>query len=253
MCVCDVVMNANGDAQVAAAVNGWVGAGGEGAYLIGALVAWGREFSSGSRSHSTLTSDLTATFQSLTNVPTRAGGSLSPSTRVHSRGCHCGLMSGASVRLPYVSVELLDPPVQMWLVTGFRRDVAIISPTFILLFLGSSRKTHLFQQAVLAVATTLYPRHSTAHRGGICQLSHYIITRATDQYRQDGRRRVSRPTNSNAPTKHPANTRDSLNLKKSFHPGLMRNQVRVAEEEAKALAEKKKTDQRLKEIQEERQ
>jgi hypothetical protein len=33
----------------------------------------------------------------------------------------------------------------------------------------------------------------------------------------------------------------------------MRNQVRVAEEEAKALAEKKKTDQRLKEIQEERQ
>ncbi|KAK9770083.1 putative CBF1-interacting co-repressor CIR N-terminal domain-containing protein [Seiridium cardinale] len=44
-----------------------------------------------------------------------------------------------------------------------------------------------------------------------------------------------------------------LNLKKSFHPGLMRNQVRVAEEEAKALAEKKKTDLRLKEIQEERQ
>lgn len=44
-----------------------------------------------------------------------------------------------------------------------------------------------------------------------------------------------------------------LNLKKSFHPALMRNQVRVAEEEAKALAEKKKTDQRLKEIQEERQ
>ncbi|KAI1855380.1 hypothetical protein JX266_000245 [Neoarthrinium moseri] len=44
-----------------------------------------------------------------------------------------------------------------------------------------------------------------------------------------------------------------LNLKKSFHPALMRNQVRVAEEEAKALAEKKRTDQRIKEIQEERQ
>lgn len=44
-----------------------------------------------------------------------------------------------------------------------------------------------------------------------------------------------------------------LNLKKSFHPGLMRNQLRVAEEEAKALVEKKRTDQRIKEIQEERQ
>jgi hypothetical protein len=44
-----------------------------------------------------------------------------------------------------------------------------------------------------------------------------------------------------------------LNLKKSFHPALMRNQLRVAEEEAKALAEKKRTDQRIKEIQEERQ
>ncbi|KAH6647149.1 Pre-mRNA splicing factor-domain-containing protein [Truncatella angustata] len=44
-----------------------------------------------------------------------------------------------------------------------------------------------------------------------------------------------------------------LNLKKSFHPGLMKNQTRVWEEEVKALAEKKKTDQRLKEIQEERQ
>lgn len=160
-------------------------------------------------------------------------------------------MSGASVRLPYVSVELFDPPVQTWL--GFRRHVAIISPTFILLFPGPSRKTHLFQEAVLAVATTLYPRHSTAQIGGICQPLHYIIPRATNQHRQDGRRRVSRPTNSNAPTKHQANTCDSLNLKKSFHPGLMRNQVRVAEEEAKALAEKKKTDQRLKEIQEERQ
>src|SRR5262249_42683119 len=43
-----------------------------------------------------------------------------------------------------------------------------------------------------------------------------------------------------------------LNLKKSFHPALMRNQQRVWEEEKKALDERKRTQQRINEIKEER-
>ncbi|KAL2105638.1 hypothetical protein VUR80DRAFT_7972 [Thermomyces stellatus] len=43
-----------------------------------------------------------------------------------------------------------------------------------------------------------------------------------------------------------------LNLKKSFHPGLMRNQRRVYEEEQKALEERKRTQQRINELKEER-
>ncbi|KAL7947604.1 pre-mRNA-splicing factor CWC25 [Trichoderma barbatum] len=43
-----------------------------------------------------------------------------------------------------------------------------------------------------------------------------------------------------------------LNLKKSFHPGLRRNQQAVYEEEQKALAERKRTQQRIDEIKEER-
>ena len=43
-----------------------------------------------------------------------------------------------------------------------------------------------------------------------------------------------------------------LNLKKSWHPVLMSNQKRVWEEEKKALEERKKTDQRIKELKEER-
>jgi hypothetical protein len=43
-----------------------------------------------------------------------------------------------------------------------------------------------------------------------------------------------------------------LNLKKSWHPVLMSNQRRVWEEENKALEERKKTDQRIKELKEER-
>ncbi|KAF1819193.1 uncharacterized protein K489DRAFT_396584 [Dissoconium aciculare CBS 342.82] len=43
-----------------------------------------------------------------------------------------------------------------------------------------------------------------------------------------------------------------LNLKKSWHPGLMSNQKRVYEEERKALEERKKTDQLVKERAEER-
>ncbi|PHH69484.1 hypothetical protein CDD82_7736 [Ophiocordyceps australis] len=43
-----------------------------------------------------------------------------------------------------------------------------------------------------------------------------------------------------------------LNLKKSFHPTLQRNQRAVYEEEQKALAERKRTQQRINEIQEER-
>ncbi|KAI9903436.1 hypothetical protein N3K66_002788 [Trichothecium roseum] len=44
----------------------------------------------------------------------------------------------------------------------------------------------------------------------------------------------------------------NLNLKKSFHPGLQRNQAAVYDEEQKALAERKRTQQRLDEIKEER-
>jgi len=44
-----------------------------------------------------------------------------------------------------------------------------------------------------------------------------------------------------------------LNLKKSWHPVLMSNQKRVWAEEKKALDERKKTDQVLKERAEERQ
>ncbi|KAF4977676.1 hypothetical protein FZEAL_5841 [Fusarium zealandicum] len=43
-----------------------------------------------------------------------------------------------------------------------------------------------------------------------------------------------------------------LNLKKSFHPGLWRNQQAVLGEEQKALAERKRTKQRIDEIKEER-
>src|SRR2546423_3797463 len=43
-----------------------------------------------------------------------------------------------------------------------------------------------------------------------------------------------------------------LNLKKSWHPQLLSNQKRVWEEERKALEERKKTDQMMKERQEER-
>ncbi|KEZ39417.1 Pre-mRNA-splicing factor CWC25 [Scedosporium apiospermum] len=43
-----------------------------------------------------------------------------------------------------------------------------------------------------------------------------------------------------------------LNLKKSFHPGLLRNQKRVYEEEQKALEERKRTQQRINELKEER-
>ncbi|KFH45539.1 Pre-mRNA-splicing factor-like protein [Hapsidospora chrysogenum ATCC 11550] len=43
-----------------------------------------------------------------------------------------------------------------------------------------------------------------------------------------------------------------LNLKKSFHPTLRRNQAAVYEEEQKALAERKRTQQRINEIKEER-
>lgn len=43
-----------------------------------------------------------------------------------------------------------------------------------------------------------------------------------------------------------------LNLKKSWHPVLMSNQKKVWEEENKALEERKKTDQRIKELKEER-
>lgn len=43
-----------------------------------------------------------------------------------------------------------------------------------------------------------------------------------------------------------------LNLKKSFHPGLMRNQKRVYDEEQKALDERKRTQQRINELKEER-
>src|SRR5271156_6573808 len=44
-----------------------------------------------------------------------------------------------------------------------------------------------------------------------------------------------------------------LNLKKSWHPVLMSNQRRVWEEERKALEERKRIDQMMKERQEERQ
>ncbi|KAH7376992.1 Pre-mRNA splicing factor-domain-containing protein [Plectosphaerella cucumerina] len=43
-----------------------------------------------------------------------------------------------------------------------------------------------------------------------------------------------------------------LNLKKSFHPGLLRNQAKVWEEEKRALDERKKTAQRISELKEER-
>ncbi|KAL7784349.1 Pre-mRNA splicing factor domain-containing protein [Trichoderma ceciliae] len=43
-----------------------------------------------------------------------------------------------------------------------------------------------------------------------------------------------------------------LNLKKSFHPGLRRNQQAVYDEEQKALSERKRTQQRVNEIKEER-
>ncbi|CAM1506168.1 Fc.00g058090.m01.CDS01 [Cosmosporella sp. VM-42] len=43
-----------------------------------------------------------------------------------------------------------------------------------------------------------------------------------------------------------------LNLKKSFHPALRRNQAIVYDEEQKALAERKRTQQRINEIKEER-
>ena len=44
-----------------------------------------------------------------------------------------------------------------------------------------------------------------------------------------------------------------LNLKKSWHPVLMSNQRRVWEEEKKALEERKRIEQMMKERQEERQ
>ncbi|KAI0600655.1 Pre-mRNA splicing factor-domain-containing protein [Biscogniauxia sp. FL1348] len=43
-----------------------------------------------------------------------------------------------------------------------------------------------------------------------------------------------------------------LQLKKSYHPALLKNQARVYEEEQKALAERKKTEARVQEIKEER-
>ncbi|KAI8247196.1 Pre-mRNA-splicing factor CWC25 [Colletotrichum sp. SAR 10_98] len=43
-----------------------------------------------------------------------------------------------------------------------------------------------------------------------------------------------------------------LNLKKSFHPSLLKNQAKVWEEEKKALEERKKTQQRINELKEER-
>ncbi|ESZ90271.1 hypothetical protein SBOR_9340 [Sclerotinia borealis F-4128] len=43
-----------------------------------------------------------------------------------------------------------------------------------------------------------------------------------------------------------------LNLKKSWHPHLMKNQTRVWEEEKKALEERRRTEQRVKELKEER-
>ncbi|SPO00246.1 related to Pre-mRNA-splicing factor CWC25 [Cephalotrichum gorgonifer] len=43
-----------------------------------------------------------------------------------------------------------------------------------------------------------------------------------------------------------------LNLKKSFHPGLMRNQRKVYDEEQRALEERKRTQQRINELKEER-
>ena len=43
-----------------------------------------------------------------------------------------------------------------------------------------------------------------------------------------------------------------LNLKKSWHPHLMKNQQRVWEEEKKALDERKRTEQRIRELKEER-
>ncbi|RAL66705.1 hypothetical protein DID88_007489 [Monilinia fructigena] len=43
-----------------------------------------------------------------------------------------------------------------------------------------------------------------------------------------------------------------LNLKKSWHPHLMKNQTRVWEEEKKALEERRRTEQRIKELKEER-
>ncbi|OLN96446.1 Pre-mRNA-splicing factor CWC25 [Colletotrichum chlorophyti] len=43
-----------------------------------------------------------------------------------------------------------------------------------------------------------------------------------------------------------------LNLKKSFHPSLLKNQAKVWEEERKALDERKKTQQRINELKEER-
>lgn len=43
-----------------------------------------------------------------------------------------------------------------------------------------------------------------------------------------------------------------LNLKKSWHPDLLKNQTRVWEQEQKAIAERKRTEERLKEIKEER-
>ncbi|KAK2006770.1 hypothetical protein LZ32DRAFT_75638 [Colletotrichum eremochloae] len=44
-----------------------------------------------------------------------------------------------------------------------------------------------------------------------------------------------------------------LNLKKSFHPSLIKNQAKVWEEERKALEERKKTQQRINELKEERE
>ncbi|WYZ39631.1 hypothetical protein EsH8_III_001545 [Colletotrichum jinshuiense] len=44
-----------------------------------------------------------------------------------------------------------------------------------------------------------------------------------------------------------------LNLKKSFHPSLIKNQAKVWEEERKALDERKKTQQRINELKEERE
>lgn len=68
MCVCDVVMTTNGGAQVAAAVNG------TGRALEGRALILSELWLPGNGSSAvavavtpTLTSDLTATFQSLTN------------------------------------------------------------------------------------------------------------------------------------------------------------------------------------------